>query len=131
MKNEYLTWLIYGLPIVLIILVQLYRQKKQRRNTKLLKKNIKAGLNEPASLHPLINNHLCVGCGACVDACPEGNVLGLINGKASLINAAHCIGHGACQVACPFHAISLVFGTQTRGMDIPHVKENFETYGKI
>ncbi len=127
MKNEYFTWLIYGLPLVLVVLVQLYRHRKHRRNAKLLKKNVKAGLNEPASLHPLINNHLCVGCGACVHACPEGDVLGLINGKASLINAAHCIGHGACRVACPFHAISLVFGTETRGMDIPHVKETFET----
>lgn len=127
MKTDYFSWLIYSLPIVFIALVQLYRHQKHNRNAKLLKKNIKAGLNEPPSLHPLINNHLCVGCGACVHACPEGDVLGLINGKAALINAAHCIGHGACRTACPFHAISLVFGTETRGMDIPHVKENFET----
>jgi thioredoxin reductase/ferredoxin len=127
MKNDSLTWLMYGLPLLLVILVQLYRQRKHRRNAKILKKNVKAGLHEPPSLHPLINSHLCVGCGACVHACPEGDVLGLIGGKASLISAQHCIGHGACQAACPFHAISLVFGTETRGMDIPHVKENFET----
>lgn len=86
-----------------------------------------AGLHEPASLHPVIDPALCRGCGACVRACPEGNVIGIIGGKATLIEPSQCIGHGACRAACPFDAISLVFGTETRGVDIPHVKPNFET----
>lgn len=86
-----------------------------------------AGLTEPASLHPLIDPNQCIGSGACVDACPEHDVLGVIDGKAELINPTHCIGHGACKTACPVDAISLVFGTERRGIDIPLVKPNFET----
>ncbi|WP_207891831.1 NAD(P)-binding domain-containing protein [Thiogranum longum] len=92
-----------------------------------LEENERAGLTEPASLHPVIDAGRCMGCGSCASACPEGNVLGLVAGKAALINATHCIGHGACKEACPFDAITLVFGTEKRGVDIPAVKPNFET----
>ena len=51
----------------------------------------------------------------------------MINGKAQLVNPTHCIGHGACAVACPHDAITLVFGTEKRGMDIPQVDPRFET----
>lgn len=127
MKGDVMLWLVYGLPVVLILLVQWRRQRKHRRSVKVLKANQAAGLMEPASLHPIIDAKKCLGCGACVSACPEGDVLGLIHGRAALINPAHCIGHGACRVACPFHAISLVFGSETRGVDIPLVSETFET----
>ena len=86
-----------------------------------------AGLVEPPSLHPIIDPVECIGCGDCVDACPEGQVLGLIDGKAELIEPTHCIGHGACKSACPTDAIQLVFGTATRGVDIPLVQPDFET----
>jgi thioredoxin reductase/ferredoxin len=89
-----------------------------------------AGLIEPVSLHPMINANLCVGCGSCVRACPEQpehQVLGLIAGKAQLINPTDCIGHGACRTACPMDAITLVFGSATRGVDLPVLKPNFET----
>ena len=84
-------------------------------------------MTEPASLHPIINQNQCIGCGACVKACPEHNVLGIIRQKAELIGPTHCIGHGACKVACPMDAISLVFGTEQRGMDIPFINPDFET----
>ena len=41
-------------------------------------------------LHPVIDPANCLGCGACVKACPEQphhDVLGLINGKAVLVGA--------------------------------------------
>ncbi len=88
---------------------------------------IEAGLTEPSSLHPVINPSLCVGCAACVKACPENNVLGIIKGKAELIGPTHCIGHGACKTSCPLSAISLVFGTEKRGVDIPFLNPNYET----
>jgi thioredoxin reductase len=50
-----------------------------------------------------------------------------VNGRAVLKNAAACIGHGACLAACPVEAIKLVFGTEKRGIEIPHISPEFET----
>jgi thioredoxin reductase (NADPH) len=44
-----------------------------------------------------------------------------------LIGPTDCIGHGACKTACPFDAITLVFGTARRGLDIPLLQPNFES----
>jgi len=117
--------------MVLILVLYVYRMKQQHQDN-LRQKNdaIEAGLTEPASLHPLIDPLKCTGCGACIAVCPEQpehKVLGLIHGRAELIGPTECIGHGACFTACPHRAIELVFGTATRGMDIPHLKPNFET----
>ncbi len=84
-------------------------------------------MNEPASLHPEIDPTLCGGCGACVAACPEGEIIKLINHRAVLVEPTACVGHGACQVACPYDAIQLVFGTKTRGMELPRIDPNFQT----
>lgn len=54
-------------------------------------------------------------------------MLGLSGGKGKLVNASHCVGHGACAAACPVSAITLVFGTETRGIEIPYVSPTFET----
>ncbi|MBC7532390.1 MAG: NAD(P)-binding domain-containing protein [Oligoflexus sp.] len=84
-------------------------------------------MNEPVSLHPEIDPSLCGGCGACVAACPEGDIIKLINHRALLIEPSKCVGHGQCQAACPFDAIQLVFGTKTRGMELPKIDGNFQT----
>ncbi len=124
-------YLIYLFPILLIWGVYIaYNRLKSKNNIALMQEEVDAGLTEPASLHPLIDPAKCMGCGTCVKACPEQHahpVLGLINGKAQLIAPTNCIGHGACKTACPFDAITLVFGTEKRGVDIPVLKPNFET----
>jgi len=43
------------------------------------------------------------------------------------VNGAACIGHGACAAGCPHDAITLVFGTEKRGIDIPQVSPQFES----
>ena len=78
-------------------------------------------------MHPYIDVNMCIGTGACVVACPEHDILGIRKGKATIINASQCIGHGACFHACPTGAISLRIGTEKRGVDLPHVSQNFET----
>jgi ferredoxin len=55
------------------------------------------------------------------------HVLGLVGGRAELVSPADCIGHGACKTACPTEAISLVFGTERRGVEIPVLNASFET----
>lgn len=118
----------YLVPLLIIIIIYLYVLKqREQKNQFLQKEQVDAGLFEPASLHPVIDPVICIGCSACAEACPEHNVLGIINGKGALITPSNCIGHGACKEACPVDAISLVFGTEKRGVDIPLVKSNFET----
>jgi thioredoxin reductase (NADPH) len=115
--------------VIIAAVVALYVRRKgriQRKNAAELREALEGGLAEPASLHPVINPVTCIGSGSCARACPE-EALGIVNGRAELINGAACIGHGACYAACPVDAIQLVFGTEARGVDIPHVKPNFET----
>ncbi len=81
----------------------------------------------PQTLHPVIDPWKCIGSGACVRSCPEHSPLGLIQGRASLVNPLGCIGHGACEAACPADAISLVYGTKKRGLELPRIDPNFQT----
>lgn len=85
------------------------------------------GLHEPISLHPVIDAESCIGSGACIEACPEKDVIGIVNGRATTINASRCVGHGACFHACPVQAITLCIGTEKRGVDLPHISAEFET----
>ena len=123
--------LIYLVPIAIFVAWYSWRRHKAHvASVKVHQESLEAGLTEPASLHPLIDMVQCIGCGSCVKACPEQphhHVLGLINGKAHLVSPTDCIGHGACKVACPVGAIELVFGTATRGVDLPKVSPWFET----
>jgi len=85
------------------------------------------GVDEPVSLHPVVNPERCIGTGSCVSVCPEGDVLMLRDGVARTIAPGRCIGHGACERSCPVEAIQLVFGTAKRGVELPRIKPNFET----
>lgn len=101
--------------------------KRTRRARTKLKESFDRGLTEPISLHPVIDANRCICTGACVTACPEGEILGMLEGQALLVSPTKCIGHGACEAACPVEGIALVFGTERRGVELPYVKENFET----
>lgn len=79
------------------------------------------------SLSPRIDAGRCIGSGACVSACPETSVIALVGGRAQLVNPLGCIGHGACADACPVSAIRLVYGTATRGVELPVIDEHFQT----
>ncbi len=112
---------------VLMLIYWLGQRHKSKAAHRVYQEALASGLLEPASLHPVIDPTRCLGCGTCVKACPEKNVLGIINNRAQLISPSSCIGHGACKAACPTHAIELVFGTATRGVDIPQVSPDFQT----
>jgi len=128
---DFWSLVLYGVLIFAFVTVYLGRQHRMHaRSLSAQKDTIAAGMTEPASLHPIIDPSRCLGCGTCVKACPEQplhEVLGLINGKAVLVGPSDCIGHGACKTVCPFDAITLVFGTERRGLDIPLLKPSFES----
>jgi thioredoxin reductase (NADPH) len=121
----------YGLvAIFMVTVVYLYIRKMRRENRDAEEKiehAIEFGFHEPVTLHPVVDANSCIKSGACVTACPEKDILGIRNGKATVINASRCIGHGACVRACPMKAITLCIGTEKRGVDIPEIDENFET----
>ncbi len=118
-----------GLALFVVFAIPLYvRQGRLERVAKRASADaLRYGLHEPVSLHPVVNAGACIGTGNCVSVCPEGDVLGLRSGQATPISPARCIGHGLCERACPTQAITLVFGTERRGVEIPRIKENFET----
>ena len=71
-----------------------------------------AGTKANEKPRPVINATLCIGCGSCVDACPETGTLALAGGKAILAHPERCVGHARCVDVCPTSAISLAFGSK-------------------
>lgn len=128
---EYLSYLIYALPLLLIAVALRRRRVRLERTSDAVHATARAaGLVEPVSLHPVVDPARCIGCGSCVKACPEQpehHVLGLLRGRAHLVSPTECIGHGACKTSCPVNAITLVFGSERRGVDIPLLSPQFES----
>lgn len=121
----------YSVVIIFIGLLLFIYIRKQKRESRIVDEKIRIskeeGIHEPVSLHPVVDVNSCIRTGACVSACPEKDILGIRNGKATTINASHCVGHGACFHACPVEAITLCIGTEKRGVDLPHVNQQFES----
>ena len=124
-------FLLYVIPLLWVFAWYVRQHaKKEASSRNVYRSAVEAGMLEPPTLHPEIDRNICIGCGNCVAACPEQDshpVLGMINEKSHLIGPSDCIGHGACKAVCPVGAITLVFGTARRGVDIPVVNSNFET----
>jgi thioredoxin reductase (NADPH) len=123
-------WLSLLPPLLILAIYVVWYRGRERKSAQTRQQAIESGLSEPASLHPVIDRNKCIGCKSCVFACPQQlghDVLGIFHGKAELLEPANCIGHGACKTVCPVDAITLVFGTQKRGVDIPQVDDHFET----
>jgi thioredoxin reductase (NADPH) len=123
--------LTYGLlTLFLVFVVWIYLRKQKRESLIVEQKIAKAkeeGIHEPVTLHPVIDPNSCIKSGACITACPEKDIIGIKDGKATIINGSRCIGHGACFHACPVQAITLCIGTEKRGVDLPHVDQTLES----
>jgi thioredoxin reductase (NADPH) len=123
--------IIYGIVFLFCAITIYFYLRKKKVKSVITEEKVSVakeeGLYEPVSLYPHIDLNTCIGSGACISACPEKDILGIVNGVATVINTANCVGHGACFHACPVEAITLRIGTETRGVDLPHVNQNFET----
>ncbi|MBT7373038.1 MAG: NAD(P)-binding domain-containing protein [Candidatus Marinimicrobia bacterium] len=128
-ENESIATFLMGAIIISIFLLPyIYSLKKKESKTrKMLKETKEKGQDRPLLQHPIINQSTCIGCGICVDVCPEGDVLGLIDGKATVIHGSHCIGHGKCAENCPIGAIEIGLGDISERQDIPRITNNYES----
>lgn len=54
----------------------------------------------PAYPHPVIDPVLCIGCHACVEACPH-DVLAIVNGVSTPVALDQCMEDTGCTVECP------------------------------
>lgn len=122
---------VYSIVFILVGIIFFFyiklSKKKSKETAQKIEKAKEFGIDEPVSLHPVVDTETCIGSGACITACPEKDILGIANGQAYTINASRCVGHGACFHACPVQAITLCIGTEKRGVDLPHVSQTFET----
>lgn len=117
--------LLSGLAVTIPFIRRVAQRERRAEEANL--EALRYGLHEPASLHPVVDPTVCIGIGSCISACPEHDVLGMVQGQARAIQPASCVGHGLCEAACPVNAITLVFGTEKRGVDLPRLQGNFET----
>lgn len=79
---------------------------------------------EPMRAH--VRNDMCVGCGSCVDACPEPGAITL-RGKLAIVDPFSCVGHGECATACPVGAIAMSAGAAANRVQVPQVGVSFES----
>jgi thioredoxin reductase (NADPH) len=122
-----LTWLIAG-SILGFFLIRYWRA--HRRGEAKARESAERGAlftEGPKAQHPKIHRDFCIGCGGCVSVCPEGDVLAVIEGKATIVNGHKCIGHGLCAEECPVGAIEMVMAKPSSGADMPVISPEFET----
>ena len=81
----------------------------------------------PPSLYPRINREACICSGACIEACPERDVIAIVDGRPRLVRASACVGHSDCLRSCPVSAIELVLGTRERAVEVPVISGTFES----
>jgi thioredoxin reductase (NADPH) len=87
----------------------------------------RAGGDGPGGhLHAIVRTDTCVGCGACVGACPEPGAIRL-EGKLAVVDLDRCVGHGECARACPVGGIVLTTGAAVQRLAVPLVSPHFET----
>ncbi|HET7248825.1 MAG TPA: NAD(P)-binding domain-containing protein [Gemmatimonadales bacterium] len=117
-----------GFFILVAVLVGSAVLRTRRREKAAIAAAHRAGLSTegPRAQHPRIDISHCIGCGACVDVCPE-DVLAVIAGKAAIASPAKCIGHGLCAEACPVGAIEIVMAKPSIGADLPALSRELET----
>jgi len=114
-----------GVPYIVWTRVEVHYQKRAAA----VHEDVVAAGDEiaPRSLHPVIDLDACIGSSACIRACPEKDILAITDGRARLVNPLACIGHSACMQACPVGAITLVFGSASRGVELPKLSPEFQT----
>lgn len=115
---------------LIAVLVIPYWRRYHRRHKESLKRLEEAkelGIDKARAQYPHIDPMLCIGCGSCVGACPEYDVLAIINGTATVVNGQRCVGHAKCEEVCPVGALTVGLGDISDRDDIPVLTPDQET----
>ncbi len=129
LSNEsVLSWVLGALLIFAFTIPYLVNWKrKQKQTIDKLNEATRIGTNKALMQHPIIDLSRCIGCGICTKVCPEGEVLGLVGGKAVLINGSKCVGHEVCMESCPVGGIEVGLGDVSSREDIPLLSSELES----
>jgi len=122
-----LAYVAFGLILVLSMFRHVRRMHRKEAQARAAAERGKLRSDGPQAQHPHIDATKCIGCGACVDVCPEGDVMAVIAGQAAIVNGHKCIGHGLCAEACPVGAITIVMASPSVGADMPQLSPAHET----
>jgi thioredoxin reductase/Pyruvate/2-oxoacid:ferredoxin oxidoreductase delta subunit len=125
---EQLTWagsLLIAAGIVAPYFLSFRRRRRADRERKT--EAAALGIDRPISQYPFVDPTACIGCGSCVEACPEGDVLGVVGGVATVVNGLRCVGHARCEIACPVGAIQVGLGDVKSREDVPLMDDWQET----
>src|SRR6267378_4184699 len=122
-----LAYVAFGLILVLSMIRHVRRMHRKEATALAAAERGKLRSDGPRAQHPHIDATQCIGCGACVEVCPEGDVLAVIAGKAAIVNGHKCIGHGLCAEVCPVGAITIVMASPSVGADMPALTPEHET----
>jgi thioredoxin reductase/Pyruvate/2-oxoacid:ferredoxin oxidoreductase delta subunit len=123
----YIIYAVFGLFLVVPLVLQIRRNHRRERQALAAAERGKLHSSGPRAQHPRIDILHCIGCGACVEVCPEGDVLAVIGGKAAIVNGHKCIGHGVCADVCPVGAIEIVMADPSVSADMPRLSREYET----
>ncbi len=125
--DNFISFLIAAAIIGSFLYFHLRKEKKKHAAAKAAAEKGKLRSDGPQAQHPHIDNNYCIGCATCTMVCPEGDVLGMVGGKAMIINGYKCIGHSICAEACPVGAITMVLASPSVGASLATLTPAYET----
>jgi Pyruvate/2-oxoacid:ferredoxin oxidoreductase delta subunit len=128
MSSDAILWGVSVALVVAIVLPYALSFRRRRHADRARKEEAaRLGFDRPTAQYPFVDAGLCVGCGSCVKACPEGDVLGIVGGVATVVNGLRCVGHARCEMACPVRAIQVGLGDVKSREDVPIMDDWYET----